>query len=535
MRVQRTVIIIVTMFVFVAEYGHAQQPTQPSSAPNQPVELPQIIIEGAAAVDVPGGSKEAPSRPPRLTAAMLDTINPLQKSPLPSLTSQAWPQYQYQDAWVPGWLEARIGNYITPIVYGGYSLHADRYLIDLVGGFEASTGWQPGAEYTKAHVGLMSTYLAPEKFILFGGSVTTASVTADHRNYGLYALTNSPRRSTQLISATVHNQGMVDSVAFEGTLNWSTRALATADQHRTASILHGQARVWTPWSDGRVSAEADLSVRSFGDRSYPWISVMASYDMPWIGGTASVRIGPQWFESTSGDSRFGLGIDGELRLPVSPEFSVYGSIRSGLQNRQHEELLAENPYLSDTARIDASYDLARIRAGVEWHPTMTVGATLSIEAGRTERTPVWVNAGGGLFDLSYLQATTIRLAGDARWVFSSTDALTIDGRFTMATIDDYAQQPYVPLAEVSVGYDHQWTTAFKTNLALVYVGDRWADLEHTRQLAGFIDVKLDASYTLSSILDVTLQGRNLVGSTMFLWEGYRERSFFLSAGILWRM
>jgi hypothetical protein len=88
---------------------------------------------------------------------------------------------------------------------------------------------------------------------------------------------------------------------------------------------------------------------------------------------------------------------------------------------------------------------------------------------------------------------------------------------------------------VSVGYDHQWTSAFKTNLALVYVGDRWADLEHTRQLAGFIDVKLDASYTLSSILDVTLQGRNLVGSTMFLWEGYRERSFFLSAGILWRM
>ncbi len=515
--------------------SYAQQPSSSPTAPNQPVELPQIIIEGAASVDVPGGSKEAPSRPPRLTSAMLDTINPLQKSPLPPLTDHPWPQYRDQQAWFPGWVDARIGTYLTPVLQAGYALHADRYLIDITGGLEASNGWQPGAEYTLANVAVMSTYLAPEKFILFGGSVTTASVKLDHRNYGLYAVANAPRRSTQHVGASVQTKGAVDSIDFDGSLHWSTRSLQTSDQHRTASILGGQAGLSMPWLGGRASAEAELSMRSFGSRSYPYASIAAAYTVPWLDGTVSVRVGPQWFESTAGVSRFGLNVVGDLRMPVSQDFSVVGTLRSGLHSRDHESWVAENPYLSDTLHIDASYEIARVRAGVEWHPTMAVGATLSIEAGRVDRTPVWGSSGGGTFDLTYLPTTTIQVAGDARWILSLTSALTVDGRVTLATVDDFAQQPYVPVATMSVGYDHQWTSAFRTNTAVVYVGDRWADLEHTRQLAGFVDLKLDAAYAVTSVLDVTLHGRNLVGSTMFLWEGYRERSFFLSAGILWRM
>lgn len=504
-------------------------------APNQPMELPEIVVEGSARVDIPGGSKEAPSRPPILSAAALDSLNPLQKTPLPRLPESSWPVYRPSLTMIPGWIQATLGNYLTPQVQGGYSFRADSYLIDLDAGIEASTGWQPNADYTKTHVGVRSSYVAPEKFLFFGGSLTTVDATLSHRTYALFSQPDAPRRSTVGSLVGIETSGTYEQVRYRGVAQWGYRSLNTVDRAVSGSILQGQAEIAAPWSTLEAGLHADLRMRSWNGNAYPSMEATVSLSQTSGNLQGSVRIGPQWVSTTAANDRFGVYVAASGSLAMSPDVTVSGTLHSGLRQRDHEQVYQENPYVVDSVEIDIPYDVVALEGSMQWQPSTTLGVSAGISFMRTERTPVWTRSTAGTFALDYLPSTTLQGVVDARWMVSRTQAVTADLRFTSTSVDTLGQNTYTPPVVASLGYEHQWTAALQTTIGLVYVSNRWADLEHQRQLSGYVDLQLDAEYRVLRDLGIVIQGRNLVGSTMFLWEGYRERSFFVSAGILWRL
>ena len=64
-------ILGVSLFLSVVSVYAQQQPPQPQvpAQPNQPIELPEFIVTGKERVDIPGGAKQAPVRPPLLSAS----------------------------------------------------------------------------------------------------------------------------------------------------------------------------------------------------------------------------------------------------------------------------------------------------------------------------------------------------------------------------------------------------------------------------------------------------------------------------------
>ncbi len=521
---------IIVLLVFSTVAASAQQP-----APNQPIELPEIIVQGKSRVDIPGGAKIAPARPPLLSAALLDSLNPIEKIPLPGLPESAWPIYQQPFTTWPGWLSAQIGNYLTPQVAGGYSLGVGGYVLDLNGAVEHSNGWLPNADYTSIDLGAMSSYVAPEQFIFFGGSTTVVDANLRHRQYRLFAVDSAPSRSTTAIRAGVATDGEYEDLQYQGRLLWSTQSLTTdlrpsvSDNH-----LEGWAEVLQHFTSFDLGASADVRLRGFADRSYPYTALLAraAYESDHL--MASARVGPQWATATGGDSRFGLSVLAEVDVFASPDFTLEAHAGTGLRPLSVGDMLAENPYLSDSAVIDVPYDVFAVGGSLLWHPSTRLTASVGIDLRRTDRDLVWIAASPGLFEPTYRSTTVMQIGADVRWLISSADVLVADLLMTNATVDDAESQTYLPSVRAALTYERSWSDAFRTQATIVYVGDRFADLTNAVVLSGFIDLRLQASYSISQRLDITAQARNLLGSTMVIWDGYRERGIFITGGILWK-
>jgi hypothetical protein len=148
----------------------AQQPApQP---PNQPLELPEFVVTGKERVDIPAGAKHAPTKPPAVKGALLDSLNDLEKQPLPALPMDPVLKLRRTERFYPGYATVSLGQYMTPALSGGYTVLAGGYRLDAHANIEGSAGHVDNAAYSKIDIRGLSTYVAPEKFIVFGGSTT---------------------------------------------------------------------------------------------------------------------------------------------------------------------------------------------------------------------------------------------------------------------------------------------------------------------------------------------------------------------------
>lgn len=502
--------------------------------PQQPIELPEFIVTGKQQVDIPGGSKQTPVRPPLLSAERLDSLNPIEKLPLPSVPPAPLPVYSRSTPNYPGYVEASIGNYLTPEIRAGYGFNADNYEIDLTGGYESSTGWTPNSEYYDVSIDALSTYVAPEQFLFFAGSTTEVDLGLGQRSYSLFADTSAPDRDVFRFDAGVRTHGEHDGLSYLGAASWSTRSITTDTADVADGGFDGQLDLRKRFDDVDLGVQVDLRLRGFGDDSYP-------YSM--VGGLAGWRIddlqiqgrlGAQWATSTESIDRFGAMIVAGLGWTSSPYLTATVEVSSGMRPNSVRDLLVTNPYLSDTITVDLPYDVLSLRGAIHWHPNTKLSIVANVNVRKTDRDLIWTSAGKGSFDLSYRSTTTIDLGADLRYLITSRDHLLANLVVTSSSVDDGEFTPYIAPYRALIGYQRTWTNELMTTLDLVYVGDRYTDILNKDVLSGYLDLRLRAGYAVSKQVDIFLRGTNLLGSTMELWQGYRERGIFINGGITWK-
>ena len=525
---------LIPVFVFILLVGSEQTNAQ-NQPLNRPIELPEFIVTGTSRVDIPGSSKQAPARPPLLNAALLDSLNPLEKLALPSLPEAPLPSYSQPFPYWPGHVRATFGNYLTPNVDVGYTFDAGGYLIDVTAGAEATNGWTPNSDYIMYHGGLRSTFVAPEKFVFFGGSTTTADVHARKKDFQLYALDGAPNRSIGEFAAGVKTVGASNGIKFSGSANFMGTSINDNSGTLTAdNSFKGFVGVHQQFDALQAGVSLDVRLRGFAGKSYPYTSAYASGDYV----TSFLRVqgdaGVQLAGNTTEVSRFGVLIHGEGAFFLSPSLTVNAYVHSGLQPLEGSDLLEANPYMSRKSEIEAPYDLFRIGGSIMVHPVVRVIATAGIELAQTERDAVWVPAEAGLFAPDYRTTSTFKLFGDLRWIASAQDVLVADISVVSASVSDAKTTPYVPSFKASVGHTRDWSEKVSSTLALIYVGDRFADIENNISLSGYLDLRAKAAYAVSNALSIELQAQNLLGSTIVIWNGYRERDIFITGGILWK-
>lgn len=508
---------------------------QQTAPPNSPIELPEFLVTGKEAVDVAAGAKHAPQRPPLLSATTLDSLNPTEKQPIPPLPARPLPLYVRPTSMWPGYLQAEFGNYVSPSILAGYSFVASGYRLDFSGDIESSNGWVDNASYLVGGLRLLSSYVAPEKFIIFGGSTTQVDLGFRNRSYHLFARPDALNRSHSSLNAGVDVEGRAESISYQALASWESQSLSTVSMRNVSdNVLRGKIRLEQQWKSADVGLFLDTRMQTYASNSYPFVEVGA-YGR-WV--TESLRLtgggGLQWATSTSGIDRFGLSLVGQADLMVGPDVTIVASVRSGMRTITFKDLVLQNPWIDDSVSLDAAYDIVDLRGTITYHPSVRTSVSAGMRIRQTDREPVWQGARQGLFSVSYRTVSLIEINADARLIVSPRDVVSADLHLVSATVAGASSQPYVPGIRLSADYQRTFTAALRAGIGIVYQGRRYADLENVVSLAGYADVRLQASYIVSRSFDVQARVENLLGSTIVLWDGYRERGVFVTAGITWK-
>jgi len=533
----RSILGLILSFVVTVAQAQQQQPQpQVPAQPNQPIELPEFIVTGKERVDIPGGAKQAPVRPPLLTASALDSLNPTLKQPLPPLPPRQLPLPERTLLFRPGYVEASFGNYLTPNILAGYSFETGGYRIDAAGAFESSQGWTENADYSKFDLQLLSSYVAPEKFIFFGGSTTEVDLQLGNRSYRLFGAPGQESRSVLAVHAGVNVDGKFEDLTYQAGASWSHQGMSTERQSDiSGSTISGFAVVEQRWSGVDAGGKIDLRFASLDNTAYPFLegSVFARYV------TNAVRLragaGFQSFESTSDIGRGGLLINASADVMALPELTIRADLRSGLTPFLWQDLVRENPYIATNIVMDAAYDVLDLSGTVLFHPSSRLTASAGLRLLQRDREAVWIGDTVGTFSPSYVTVTRIDIPFDVRWILTSRDALTADMRLTMSDVQDAKTQPYLPSVRASVSHDRLWSQDVRSVIGVIYVGERWADLQNTISLSGYIDIRARLDVQISKDFSVFVSTDNLLGSSVVLWRGYTERAMFVRAGITWNM
>ncbi len=523
--------LLLVAFILVSPCVSAQQQTP---QPNAPLELPEFIITGKESVNIPGGVKQLPNKPPLLKSEKLDSINPLEKLPLPALQPRPLPTYSSTAPYWPGYIDAYVGNYLTPGFSAGYSFKQAGYMIDIYGDFEASNGWVNNADYSVFSLGASSSYVAPEKFIFFGGSTTEVDVGFSNKSYNLYSDPSAPSRSVAALKASVGTEGRYSGVSYNAGIAWNMSGVSTSNRSVSDNLIIGRVSATNRWKAFDIGAMFDLRLQTFDSKAYPFTFIAGTGRYITDDFNIWAQSGFQWASATSSADRIGFEVRALANLKMSSDLTLTSSFHSGLRPISFTDLLRVNPYVSDSSAVDIPYDVFDVGASLIYQPSVLLSASIGITLRRSDRESVWVKTLRGEFMPEYRTVTSARTSAEFRWLIASSNTLIGDIHFITSTVAGASQTPYIPSVESSLGFDRSWSQRLHTVASIVYYSGRYADLANSILLGGYVDVRLAATYAVKDFVNINVSAENLFGSTIVLWEGYLERGVFVKAGLTWK-
>ncbi len=511
----------------------AQQPTSP-----QPLELPDIIISGTEKIDVPAGTKQMPRKPAPLTAKELDSLNSLEKQPALLLPlgmlrfNRTVPQFSR------GFVRGEFGQFISPVIDAGYRTEFSGYTINALAGYASSGGHLDNAEFSRITAHLHADYIAPEKFVFFGGSKTETTFDFSRKAYNLFALPTAPERTATDFSAKIGVKGSYNSFGYSAGGSWSSTSLSQENSGgATDNALNGQLAIQNTWNDIIIGGKLLLDLHTVRGNSSNFIEAggFAEYmvDNFTFDGIAAI----QTANTSANVTLAGIKLSGSAEYRFSHLFTLRGGLLTGLENNSFREMLQFNPYLADSALVSFPRNHISAKASINYHPLETFSASAGILYKLVSNTPLYISTSVGTFQPMYAEVSSMEFSGEIGYKVSHVDHISAFGAVTSAMLTDAPDSssvPYIPSLKIISSWHRDWSEQIGTQITAQYMSLRYADIGKLQELSGFITVNLQGEYLLTKSLRAHLRLDNIFNSTVFLWNGYKERGVFIAAGINWQ-
>ena len=510
---------------------YAQDTPKPA---DNPLELPQIVIEGTEKISVPGGIKKIPPIEVRLSQNELNTLNSLEKYPPSLLPSQPLPTLRPTGTMYNGFVRGQFGMYITPDIEAGYRTAFGGFDIYARGGVELSDGHVDNAAYSKGFAHISAGYLAPEKYWLFGGSKTDSYFRYAGRSYNLYADSAAPERSVREFDLGLTVRGTYEGFGYSAGAGIDNMVM-TQSRDVSHSSLFGYLAVNQLWSGLRIGGRLALNFRTLRGTGYNFIEAAATGE--YLSGPLllAADAGVQTGATTADATRMSPLLRGRAELRIDKDITLRGRLGIGLQDRSYRSFLQQNPYLDDSSEVRYAQVLPEIGGQILYHPSTRLLLSGGVAMRMLQDMPVYLSTGRSTFRLDYVDASILEASGEALVALDTMNNLTASLIVRSAALSDSTGSvPYIAPLEIGVEYERLWTPEFSTTVGLQYTGARYADLAQNVELDGYLNARVAASYALSGRLSVFARIENLTGSKIYIWEGYRERGIFGSAGVTWQ-
>jgi len=515
----------------------AQESEKPTTT--EPIDLPTFIIRGDLQLDVNAGIKQDPSNPIPLTVGELDSLNSLDKMPIKALNPPSLPVDVGIAVPADAFVKGQFGRYATAAIGAGGGIKINGYDLYATGNFENSTGHVKNSEYSKLDFKLTSDFIAPEKFFIFGGSRTRTEVNFISRDFMLYGSTLALERDIKNFGVNVDVDGTFSELNFNAGAGFDgfgmkTDGISTADNN-----YFGYLSLDRLWNNFSVSANLYVDMHNLRSNSAQFIQLDGEMSLLTNKLTMTGAVGFQIASNDNDISRGGLLIFGEIEYRMNELFTIRGKARSGLKNNNFKELVYTNPYTSQYASFDYSYDIINAKGILNFHPTHKIGVNAGFNFRHVDRLPVYLNDLifiPGAFVINYEKATIISSDFEFYWNLTESDKVIANLTATKASLSNYDGKivPYYPELKISGNYSRKWSEKFGTKIGIDYFGERFADLENTIEISSFINLKTEFNYNVLESLLLFASLENLTNSDIVIFNGYKERGIFFNFGIMWQ-
>ena len=522
------------VFVFLSYFGIAQDEEETT----KPLELPNFIIEGKEQLNVQAGIKQMPDSPPPLSSGELDSLSKLQKQKSLLLPPLSFPENIFEKSEKIGYIRAGFDSYITPKLDAGLNLEiSDHASVFGNARYEYSQGHVENSEYTKTNIDLMSDYIAPEKYWIFGGSKTQTYAKFLQSKYLPYSAADPVERSVSGFDIGIHSEGKHEGYKFITGAELKSMDLTDETQNdpqeTDESSLSGYLELTGMFKGFEIGGDFLVDFRSIKNETTNYFkgAGLAKYYSEKM--TVEVLSGIEHALTNTDIRRTALLLDASIICRLDHIFTIKGSFRSGFDQTSLHGLHRMNPYISDNIIIDYDYK-RQVRGIFTIHPDTDLQASLNMLVGTGSRTPYFVDD-DQYFAIEYEKTQQMKVEAELDWNLTILDNLTfLIGYDHHVLKRNQNYLPYHPQIVASANYRREWLKGFGTKIGLYYIGDRYTDSENDNLLDGYLDLGINANYKISESLSFFVNLNNITNSDIYVWKGYKERDVYLSGGILWQ-
>ncbi len=528
-------LIIAAILCSGAIYAQQESSEEEKSAA-EPMSLPQLIIIDKADLNVKSGIKKFPDKTEPLNENELDSLNSLEKQPSLLLPIESLPTKPTKQEQTDGCLKGSFGRFTTTAAEAGYGFEISDYKFYGNAGLEISDGHEDYADYGKFNVNAVLDYIAPRKYWIFGGSRTRTYLDLYNNNFNLYAIESAPQRNVLALETGVKSDGNYQGYDFSVGGAFESMNMSQTGHSAADNGINGFLEVKNLSNKFGLGGRVEMDLRTLRGRGMNFIEAVGFGKMTIEDIIFNLKAGFQTSTNSKKVNRSGFLLSGRMDINLNRDFTVKASVKSGLNKLSFFDLMERNPYLSDSAHVDYEYDIADVKGFLYYHPNTDIGASAGIRFRKSNRRPVIVNADSGMFSTAYPDASEIQLIFEGFWNITPEDRLT--GNFTanFASLGDFDNNkiPYYAPVKFSVDYRREWLENFGTQIGFSYIGNRYIDLQNSDELSGYFNLNASVDYNLSRKLKIFVNLENMANSDIYIWNGYKERSLFAKAGVLWK-
>jgi outer membrane receptor protein involved in Fe transport len=522
-----TYLLLVALCSCINLFSQQEGETKPSEA--KPLELPNYVIEGKGQINVQSGVKQFPDKLNKLTQFELDSINSLKKEQTVLLPTKPLPSSYLNIIRKKGFASAEFGSFITPSLLGNYEFSVGDYIFAVNGHFEASGEDAPNSDYIKASASLMTEYLAPDKFFIFGGSKTESSLGFDFAKYNLYASNTPLARSTFISNLAVKSSGNYSNSDFLTSASYQLFSVNTGSDSKINHQLSANLGINGRWDENAVGAAADLDFNSYDGNWMHFIQLAANGKMKFSKLDLGIKAGVQLANGSSSADLFDFIIDVDGRYLINHDFTIKGRLLHGMENNNMPALFSINSYLSDSATIDFGR-INQFLAVLNYHPDEKFSVSFGAKASYCTNSPMFVNNDTSTFTMIYKDKFLFSILSEGIFRLAKSEQITYNLQLKISKTES-KNVTYEPMIALSSNYRHYWIPDFSSSVGVTYIGSRYADVDNNIELPEYFDLQFMSDYRIQKNWTVFIKVNNILNQNIYIWNGCRERGLFISGGI----
>ncbi|MGE5314512.1 MAG: hypothetical protein ACM3Q4_07445 [Acidobacteriota bacterium] len=526
----------------------AQPTPEEEQAPLPKIENPEFVITGHETMELPEAAKsatdDARSFVPPLPSAGQKTSDLSRTATKQSIGSS-------RSNGMNGKVYGSFGNFVTPQLGAWFGQSYDQGSVAVNGRYASSDGYMTNTNWLSAGFGVAGSYKLGKWENILSESRWKGELAAGTDEYRAYGSAHPRQKRTHNdLDAAIGADsrfatGLPDLAPVDGAMRLAWNRTSLSD---TSSAVENDIGILASGTTLYASVPVDLAMeyRITGE-SMPRADVQT---MQWLSLSGSGKIAAlENLQFTLGASfTFYRGNTGASSLRLYPALGVrwfparwaglHAAFQPSVTRQTLRQLLRTNRYVLTGSAILPTDAPAAFSAGIDLAPIERAALSVTVDYRALNNFQSFLESDSShIWSPVYLSdIRSVKTDVRIRYALTPLDAAT--GFVTVNSVkhkDSTSMLPYIPEMTAGILYRHWFQSDISAEISAEYTGRRFTDFQARHANAAYALIGMKAEYGIARNLRLTAEVQNLFDQKYYIWNGYRERPFFVSFGInyLW--